>query len=181
MTGDRQEITFTLDPTDLRRFDEFSRKQRRGLTPRVLLILIIVALLGSLLWGLRIGFYRLDTPRHLWAMVLSHGIPLLAIVFVMFLWKPNYAKLAATLPGFLEPRSVRVSGECLHHQDATGEMSILWHMVKKIDTDADYIYFVFANDNGFLVPRRAFPTPEEAQQFYRTAMTFWKGTDQKSG
>ena len=171
------ETTFTLEPGDYNALQKLIR--RRG--SRLNLAILVAAIIG----GFAVGFgpsiiNGLKHPGHtpssdVMIQVASVTIPLIIIIgfwaFVLrFLVKP-----LANNSLFSIPQTLGIKQEYLYWQQQGTRTTIQWTDIVDITDDTRSIYFFKSKNVAYIVPRRAFSNPNEADIFLRTATAYWKG------
>ena len=168
-------IAYTWTTADLQAWDRRTAPPlRRWIIPVVLL-----APLVGVASGLRYDVPRLAGHPERWlktgeqalgAVVIPIGIVLAFFLLRRHLWA-NAARETATA---MRGRYTAVTETGLIDRDGTGESTIAWSALHRLEQDSAYIYVWTTKTVGFPIPKRAFVTPGEAERFYETARRLWK-------
>lgn len=75
-----------------------------------------------------------------------------------------------------QSRVLSINENGIHTKIAKYDKVIAWKEVSLIENNNDYINIIGRNKNAMLVPKRAFPSLEGMQEFYRLANTFLDGS-----
>lgn len=177
------EVTYTLNPGDVSAFQKFVAS--RGI--RLKVVRWIVYPLGALVFAAGISWDYLfpasNSPGHAvqssptsWiAQVASVVIPLVIIFFFWFLVLRTIRLKQGDASLFSHPQTLSLSLERLVWQFNGMQTTVIWSCVPDISSDTNSLYFFTGKDQGFIVPRRAFPNPEASEMFLKSSMALWKG------
>jgi hypothetical protein len=119
-----------------------------------------------------------DTPGLLsmslaeWAPVL----PLLIYVPLFFYGGRLREWLAlrkwASDPANSEPQILAISEEALTAGGTSASLTIHWHLLPQIGADEGHAFFYLNDTEGFILPRRAFATDREFEDFVAAARRY---------
>jgi len=168
--GGGMRITFECVPEDFQAANEImcgiGGKESPPLWRRARLdgVLLLVVLVGGAYWVLADGERDLDWPAVM-LMVVS-------IVFGLMCWLMMLIK-SMQPPGPAPDGSFCARQDCSVDDDGISFVSDLietrvgWRAVRHFDEDA-WRYFLFVDDcYTYVIPKRAFETPEQAKEFSR--------------
>jgi YcxB-like protein len=75
--------------------------------------------------------------------------------------------------GVFGEHTVTLTPEALHERTKVNDSKAAWAGIYRIDDSRDHI-FIFTQPNAaHVIPRRAFPTPSDADQFVQTARSYF--------
>lgn len=77
--------------------------------------------------------------------------------------------------GILGLHTIEISKDGFRETTDVNDSFHHWKGVKAIEDNAEYI-FIYLNDllGVHIIPKRDFPSPEQARQFYRLSIEYWK-------
>lgn len=173
------QVTYTMSPEDVLALEEYQIRKTRGLSFNqmlgVLFAIVLVAPLLGYLWPGGESERRIDVAN----LLLSLGIPVVTVVVVVVVTRWHAARrvrnLDREIPGVYQPRSLRLEPESLVAMDATGEGATRWTAVKDVWQTPDRIFILLVGDIGYVIPKRAFASADEATQFAEAATALWRG------
>lgn len=176
------QVTFTLSPEDVLVQEERHIKKTQGLSlnQRLAIVLPIVA---ALVFG---SYFIPGTPGQRRARVVdlmwTVGLPALCITaWVLTARRRALAKLQnldEEIPGIYEPRTLRLEPEHLVAVDATGEAKTRWSAVKEVGETPERIFIQLAGDVGYVIPKPAFDSMDQASSFAATAEAYRLGGEE---
>jgi hypothetical protein len=74
--------------------------------------------------------------------------------------------------GVLGEHTITLAAEGLHERTAVNDSKASWRGIFRVDATPTHL-FIFTQPNAaFVIPRRAFPTTEAAEQFFSTARAY---------
>ena len=99
------------------------------------------------------------------------------LIFSVILWREKEAYLKTTE---LDPGAIGLHTILLHPagcriQSAVMETWISWAKVTELRQEEKLMVFLLGPRCGFIVPKHAFPTPQQAQAFLETAQAYRAG------
>jgi hypothetical protein len=77
-------------------------------------------------------------------------------------------------PGILCEHTSEITVNGFREQTKFNDSFESWERVRHIESDKNYIYIYTCFSTGNLIPKRAFTSNEDAEQFYNTAVSYWK-------
>jgi hypothetical protein len=119
--------------------------------------------------GLAHGYTPSNAMQVLAAVV---GAIFAAVLYpLLFLWlvRITAKRYARQNRDALGERTFECSPERVCWTWSSGESTLKWTAFQRIDGTRDFIYFYFGPHRAFIVPRRAFPSPEASAAFLQTA------------
>ncbi len=115
--------------------------------------------------------YRQDGGLH-GISVLVTAVPVLIIVALTLLFFPHALRSIVrrqlsegTNQSILGPRTLVVSDQALVEQSAAGELQTRWGSVERVVSNDRYLFIYLSSVSAHVVPRDAFVTPEQLDQF----------------
>ena len=177
------EVTYTLNPSDVSAFQKFvvSRGTRLKVVRWIVYPLAALAVAAGISWGYFFpasnssGHAVQSSPTDWIAQVASVVIPLVIIFLFWFLVLRSVRPKQGDASLFSHPQTLSLSPERLVWQFNGMQTTVIWNSVPDISGDANSLYFFTGKDQGFIVPRRAFPNPEASEMFLKRSMALWKG------
>lgn len=167
------EVTYELIPEDVWRFALFYRSYRSGLRPAFLNVfraLMLLIFIGGL-------FVLADSWERHEGVQWSVLIGVVLIVWVMRQHfgpsKARVLKNAVSRSGLICRHSMALGPKWLSEKTEVNETKARWDTIEQVVEDAQYIYIFVSKTNAYIVPKRAFHYPAEAQAFVDTAKNFW--------
>lgn len=116
-------------------------------------------------WHLLQLRFRFGTWSSLIAPTLWLVLPfVLALVFYLALLVFNRRKMAKQ-PMFVAPITMRLNEEGIEGTGAVGRDTIFWKAVHKIIETPTHLFVLNSPQGGFIIPKRAFASEEEAARF----------------
>jgi hypothetical protein len=142
-------------------------------SPHCLRIRRIMSILAPAIWFLAL---MVGASKHLLVSLVVWILISLAWVW----WFPRYqfwhakrttAKLMkeGQNAGFLCEHRIEITPEYMIETTDVGETKVFWRGVEKIAEDSGYLYFYTGAMQAHVIPRRAFASRAEAQEFRETA------------
>ena len=154
--------------------DDLVRLQQQGPAPklnRIVAWVLLVCVLAGAAWKCYTDAWNAD-PQHakFWQVYLiTCGVALAAFFIPPWLSPRRMAKQHASKPGALGPQSASVSEDGLRVTAADGERCVPWSEISQVDRTADLVILQPQDGFAYVIPRRAFSSPEAADSFYQSA------------
>ncbi len=161
------EVTYQLEREDYWQFNKFVINRVPALKRQVIFNL----LLPGVIW---LGAF--------WVL----HFPLAVYIFLnLVLWvcwplyyfpemKRATIKRAEMVPGALGQHTLTICPERLRQKSLVSESAVGWQSFTELTEDSRYLFFFMSQRFGLIVPKRVFPTPEQAQAFLETAQAYRK-------
>ncbi len=176
-------MTYALQPQDQVALVAFiERKSRKvvwaALSAYFLFPILLIAIpywrmspFQRMLWMMRL--------QHHWlSMLMSTMMPiwLFPPIFVCVVWKNKRqrAKDFQENDELRQPRTIEITPENLHVVTAFNDSQMNWQALHEVGENETYIFLLTTASSGHAIPKSAFGSDEGAQNFYRTAATFWE-------
>lgn len=94
-------------------------------------------------------------------------------LFIYFLKRRVIKMIKNNEVGTLGKHIIKIDKNGMSETSPVNEGSMSWGMIFSIDQSDEYI-FIFLNAlSGFVVPKRAFDTDVETEEFYNKAVEYW--------
>ena len=165
------EITYHVEVADMQAF----QRHHRRISPQVRRMRIF-------LWLFFSGFGLYSAIRHQtsigprvfhFLVVLALLAAVIAAINFVANWIARLRADGHTDPnGVLGEHTITLSPDALFERTAVNDSKAKWSGIFRIDTTPNHI-FIFTQPNAaHVIPRRAFPTAEAAEQFYSTARAY---------
>jgi hypothetical protein len=161
------EVRFFLTGQDVWNFQKYALRRTRSLLIFGALFVVVIALL--LLTAI---FSRVSDT-------FSNPAPFVVVLFFLLLLLLLLRIRTRSMRG----RHLAVQGEHIitigpegfRHRTNVTDALISWRALKTITSDKHNLYFIVISDRlmGHVIPRRAFPTPQDAEAFLGWARTCW--------
>lgn len=128
-----------------------------------------------------LGFTLLITYLMLFPMIknpkLAIGYFVIDFIFIFLLY--HLLKLVIILipsrrAGVLGKHIISISAEGLRETTSVNDSIHKWSGIIRIKSNKKYIYIYTDNAAAHIIPKRAFPTEAEAEQFLANLKLFWK-------
>jgi hypothetical protein len=162
------EVTYAVIPEHYAQFQRFLFRKKARLKPwlRVVLILLTLAAIPYLIFLSQFGFWMIALAPFLFFIVFFLVFPLLM---------PLSASAAAKwLPECLGLHTTSITPEALVHRTGGTETKRQWSVVREIAEDDQMLYFLLTPRSAVMLPKEAFPTPQQAKQFADAARFYWQ-------
>ncbi len=167
------EVTFELTLDDLWQYALYHRRQKSMLRTILLYgfaILISVTCVTGF-WGIIQAVFRHHTLD--WA-------GLLLLIFMAFcvprIWPPTkkrLVKLQPQQPDIIGPHRVSIDQSWFFEETLAREIKYTWRSFESVEENQRYFFLFLSKNVAFLIPKRAFPSPHEAQTFLDTTRRYW--------
>lgn len=158
------EIHYTLNQEDAAAFLKRGQKQ----LSRWIVLLMVPLVAGMVVAPDLIRILKRGTGIPLGTLLTFVG-PMAAfgIFYAFFSWYNPRAQTAklATHPYFIGEHTARLSEEAFHHTNEGGGDFTRWRIIKEIVDSPEHIFVLVTAGQGHVIPKRAFATPAEAEQF----------------
>lgn len=119
----------------------------------------------------------------LWSQILSGGIALIAsmTVFNLFVWAVLVITMLLTVPrdsnsGILCEHTLHLTPTQLIEVTQVNTTHHHWLSVKRVYELRRHFLILFAGYQVHVIPKRAFETAEQGQNFFRRARQYWRAT-----
>ena len=184
------EISFQLTPGDIAAFQKLHAR-RYGMRWPFFVVLfglaigILPQLIGSNFW-LRLQMLGPATVlRQMLNSVLRlvSNLPallslLIPIAFFLFVWlflvpRVTRGEIQKT-DAYKMQQTIKLSAEGLFQSQASGDFLYRWPYLFAVIDDAAHIFLLINRNTAVVVPKRAFASEQEAQQFFETARDYWQ-------
>lgn len=165
------EVTYHVEVADMQAF----QRHHRRISPQVRRVRIFLWLFFSAVslhsairnqtsLGLRVV--------HFVVMLATLAAMIAAINFVAN-WIAQFRAFHNTeRNGVLGEHTITLTPEALHERTAVNDSKASWSGIFRTDATPTHI-FIFTQPNAaYVIPRRAFPTPKAAEQFFSTARAY---------
>jgi hypothetical protein len=163
--SDAMEVTYQLEREDYWQFNKFVINRTPALKRKVA--------------------FNLLSPGVIWLGVFWFlHLPLAAYIFlnlaICACWpfyffpemKRATIKQAEMVPGALGQHTLIISPEHLRQMSSVSESTVGWHNFTELTEDSLYLLFFMSQRLAFIIPKRAFSTPGQAQTFLETAQAY---------
>jgi len=87
--------------------------------------------------------------------------------------KSQVNKLISRNPYWILPQTIRLQEDGLDWATDGGETKIPWRQFKAVEDLGNYLMFRMQRWRAIIVPKQAFISPQEAQEFLELSQTFW--------
>lgn len=165
-------VTFTLTPEDIYQFGKFV--QFRSTRAKLGFLSIPIT------WGVIASATAIGAALSLISVVVA-GLWWFAIgvIAVYVTLKGSGRRRFATDGLRMRERNVSIGEQGVHDATEISDEFFAWKAFLEITQSRNQFYLFIDRYEAVVVPKRAFPSPEQAQQFFETAMSFWKAAVQK--
>lgn len=171
-------VTCKLELADFRAFERAivahkplgTRWLNRFFVPTVIFFAITITAFDS---SFRERLAR-NGVRELMTMALIYGGVALFLTVIRW-WRTqmeNKKILVATM--FREPVTFEINEEGVIGNDADGQNFMRWNAVKEIWNEAEHLIVILGENHGMFIPKRAFDSPQDAQNFAAFAQNQWQ-------
>ena len=170
------EVTYTLEPADMRAFRKYGRPPANQAFLAGLTVWLGAAavFLWSVTFGTRPIWRGFSGPLTLGLVVSDLAVSVAAVLLASVLWRNTRPEADAVPPAWREPITVAINAGHIYRKDATGEVFTPWRALHSIkDTPERFFVLLHDGNTGFIVPKRAFESPDDAQAFYEAAYGWW--------
>jgi len=173
------EATYELTPDDLWRYNQYYLRHKAPFqsllisSPSLITKLGIGFLCLVFLAGFGISVAALLQHHNPdWVMLLSPVAMLLVIPRLLPPSKKRLVKIASQRPGFFCEHIVSISPEWLAERTFVNDTKIAWSTIQSVEEDQDYLFLFLSKNVAFIVPKRAFSSPGEANTFLNLARRY---------
>ena len=104
------------------------------------------------------------------AIVLGGLVDLL----ILYITKMRIMKMPEKRSGILGEHTIEIDEKGIDETSPAGDVSYLWESISSIEQNKDYIFIFVSNLSGHIIPKRAFASVEDAEEFYRLATEYQK-------
>ena len=166
------EITYCVEIADMKAFQRHHR--RTSAVHRRLRIFLVLLFVG---FGLDSTLRQANTSvgyRVLYFLVI---LGIYALVFAVISgvvhWIAQFrAYRGAENGGVLGEHTITLTPEALHERTAVNDSKALWRGLFRVDETLEHIFIYTQPNAAYVIPRRAFPSPADAEQFLATARAY---------
>ena len=163
------EVTYQLEREDYWQYYQFvaGRTQafKRQMLLRSLIPAIIILDLILLLLFLHVG-------GIVWVTLGGAAVYILCFAPVKWSRKRIFLSTVEARPGALGLHTLALGVEGFHEENAAVETRVRWPKVSEIADNKQLIVLFLGPQFGYLIPKRAFPSEEQAQAFLETARAY---------
>ena len=171
-------VTCRLELADFRAFERALLAHKplgAQLLNRFSMVLVLffasVFIIADPRFRLRFAF---NPARELVIIALVYGFFVLVFFgFSRFQKKFTDKKLLATAM-FREPVIFEINEDGVIGNDADGQNFTRWNAVKDVWNEAEHIIVLLNENHGLFIPKRAFDSPQDAQNFAAFAQNQWE-------
>ena len=176
-----QEISYEIEVADLLALN-VRVVRAMTLTRVVVLFLLLVAIGVDLNAAVHLpGNAGYKTLNFFYFLAYHLGIlGLLALAFALLFPVTVWFIYRGPQPGVLGSHTVTLSPEALRERTDVTESQVSWQGVQRIDVTSKHIFIFLQPAAACVIPRRAFPSVADAEQFIATARAFWEATKKAS-
>jgi len=162
------EITYNLEPGDLVQFYKYWWLKKKRITLWQVLALVMALLALDAL--------PLSGHRH---SISSSSLVILAVLFGrVATFRSSAEQTARETPGFVGLHTLAIGPDGIQHRSTVIEAKVKWHSVVDITEDDLLLYIFLSPSYPYIIPKRAFSSREEAEEFLNAARAYWKNLDQ---
>jgi hypothetical protein len=162
------DLTYSITRDDYWTFNKFFLERYRHLRRTMVINSVAVAVVSGLIMG---PVLHLPNVYVLvWCCIAAAGFP------PFFYWqcKRRIMRLPAKGGTMLGEHSLRFDSEGVSGKTAVSEGTIRWTGVLDIVETKKYFFMFVDTAVAFIIPKRAFASPADADQFFSTATSLWK-------
>lgn len=164
------EVTYQLEREDYWQYSKFVVSRVPALKRQsVLRFFVTPGILSLDLWLFHVGGY--------WVWTLIFTVALFGLWAVFLLWSQQRGlkvQLEARI-GSIGLHTMQLAPDGFREQNAVMECFVKWSKVTEIAESPQVLVFFLGPRFAFIVPKRAFPSPEQAQAFLQTARAYRDG------
>ncbi len=172
------EVTFHLQYKDFRQFEIFVQNRKGSASTRVVLMKIIAGMILLFSFIVFTSTSTSDNPPTLFLKISFSLLPALLFPLMYFLQKnialKQQKKEFEADPNFGKSHTIRLDPQNVFYQSPTGEGITKWSSLWEVTEDNHSIYLFASEKTAFLIPKRAFKTEKEAEDFYKEAFNRWQ-------
>jgi len=159
------EVTYQLEREDYLQYNRFVINRVPALKRQTLLSLFIVPVI------LAVEFKFLRMPLLFYVLIVF-SVTVGWGVFLFWMQRRAVIAQATARPGAIGLHTLSLQPEGLREQNSVLEAWIKWQKFAEIAESPQMIVLLISPRYGFLVPKRAFQTLEQAQTFLETAQAY---------
>ena len=167
------EITYNVEIADMKAFQRHHRRVSPTLRRLRLFVLILFSAVsldsalrhenGSI--GFRITYFLILLVMFL----VAFGV----ITYVANWFAQLRAYRDGERHGILGQHTIALTPETLHERTAVNDSKAAWRSLFRIDATPDHIFIFTQPNSAYVIPRRAFPTPSDADAFLTSARDYY--------
>lgn len=175
---DALEVTYELTTDDLWHYNQYYLRHKSSLQS-----LIVTSLITRIGLAFLCLILLADTGIFIASIFQNHNIEWgmlfgpAALVFITLRLLPpsrkRIAKAASQRPGFLCEHIVNISPEWLAEKTHVNDTKVAWITLHSLEEDKSHFFFFLSKTVAFIVPKRAFSSPLEAQAFLDRSQRYW--------
>jgi hypothetical protein len=164
------EISFSVSREDYWRYNIFNHlhvpKNRNSSG-----ISIIIAAVLIIIWKLFIGSG--------WVAILESLMIFLVfcVVFFYIILRNSVSWFYKNDPGYFQEQTIIIDETGIREINAAADLKYSWHGIRDILQDNHNVYIYVEGSLGYVIPRRAFSSQDDAIKFFRLATLYWSGID----
>jgi len=162
------QITYSLEPEDLWRYNKFLINRVATYKFRLLLRLAIVPI-GILLLFLSQQFNWWQSTLALFAAAC------LWVPFCFWSLRRHYLKTIQEQPGVVGMHTLEISSEGVSQQTSTSKSLLNWNGFSEIVENNDQVLFFISQKFAVVIPKHAFQSQDQVKHFLDMATAYWKG------
>jgi hypothetical protein len=166
------EVTYNLEVADMKAFQRY----HRTISPqvrRVRIFVLVILCASSLDSALRHQAGSVGFRIVYFFVMLGLMLVIVAAITLVANWIVQFRAYDNTdRHGVLGEHTIALTAEALHERTAVNESKASWSGIFRIDATPTHLFIYTQPNAALVIPRRAFPTAEAAEQFLSTARTY---------
>ncbi len=158
------EVTYALEKSDYLQYNKFVISRVPALKWQVLFRFFFVpAVIGAEFFVLHLAFF--------YALIFL-GVALGWVSYLLWVQRRTVIAQAQARPGALGLHTVSLQPDGFYSQSAVQDTRVKWQNITEVADSPQMIAFFLSPRFGFIVPKRAFADPAQAQAFLETARAY---------
>lgn len=163
-------IDYYLEPNDLVAFSDYYARTSK--TNKAIANVMILSPLVT--FPFCVALFGIDTTTF---AALFLFLPLLLIQAVVTKLFNTYITKKAVAEGhnrsIVGRKQITINEDFIETKGKFGTGQFYWGGVEKIEENNDYIFIFIATNSAYIIPKRAFANPKDANVFFNTAKSYY--------
>ena len=164
------EITYQIEAADLKAVSRYVSRN----SPQMKRLIVFGALLFA---GLSLNFALrekggIGLKALFFTVMFGVHVLVASVIGLIFYFLVHFRTDRGRQPGLLGRHTITLTPDGLREQTDVNDQRALWQGIQRIEANGDYIFIYMQPNAAHVIPRRAFPSPEEAEQFLAAARAY---------
>lgn len=107
-------------------------------------------------------------------VLLVDWLPLFLLLLIWFALMIRVFTWALPVRPLMLPTLVTLNPDRFAFQNDVMNGTLDWRALKSVDDGKEHIFFLLERNQGYIIPKRCFITPEAARKFFDAARGYWQ-------